>query len=115
MPAVDLSASAASARKAQEAATAAPAEPIPCDTAFIVYKRRDTGQIVITHDINVPIIVERGPTRDEVYGYLHVILKNLLAEQTAGMAAQAGLQLNSFVAQQMLSPEEQQAVMAANG
>jgi hypothetical protein len=103
MPAADLTGAAAQARKAET--EKAPVEPdapdvIEADKAFLVYVL-PTGQIVMTHDLNVPLVVKRAPTHDEVYGTLEVILKDLRAQQTAMLSAQAIIQMQQQMVQQM--------------
>lgn len=113
MPAVDLSAAAARARTTQ-APPAEPEEPavIPADTAFLVYRNGETGQIVMTHDINSPLQVSRTPNHDDVYMMMNVILKDMAAAQTAALTVQNILAAQQAVAQQMMSPEEQAALQA---
>jgi hypothetical protein len=95
----------AAEKQAREQAGKAP-DPIEATTAFIVYTRKDTGQIVLTHDVNVPLVVERPPTHDEVYGSMHIVIKDIVGQQYAGMTAQASLQLNNFVAGQLQQQQE---------
>jgi hypothetical protein len=114
MPAVDLSDSAARVRAAAEKAKAEDAEPevIPAETAFLVYRRGDTGQIVMTHDINAPLLVNRSPNHDDVYMMMQVILKDMLANQIATLSVQGNIQAQQQIAQQMMSPGEQEALKA---
>lgn len=113
MPAVDLSGAAARARQ-QATAPAEDAEPeiIPAETAFLVYRRGDTGQVVMTHDINAPLQVQRSPNHDDVYMLMNVILKDMAAAQTAALTVQNILTAQQQMAQQMMSPEEAQAMQA---
>ena len=113
MPAVDLSAAAARART-QQPADNKPDEPevIPADTAFLVYRNGETGQIVMTHDINAPLLVKRSPNHDDVYMMMNVILKDMAAAQTAALTVQNILAMQQQVAQQMMSPAEQAAMQA---
>lgn len=106
MPATDLSQAAARARAAAQEQANKPPETIEATTAYIVYTRKSDGAIVLTHDINVPLKVDRPPTHDEVYGSMHVVQKDLVGQQYAGMSAQANLQLNNFVAQQMQAQQD---------
>lgn len=114
MPAVDLSDSAARLRAAQaQAVTAAEeAEPeiIPVDTAFLVYRRGDTGQIVMTHDINAAVQVARTPNHDDVYMMMQVIIKDMMAAQIAALSVQGNLNAQQQIAQQMMSPTERAAM-----
>jgi hypothetical protein len=115
MPAVDLSAAAARQRANGNGQPPQPepdAEPevIPVDTAFLVYRRIDNGQIVMTHDINVAIQPQRGPNHDDVYMMMQVIIKDMLAAQIAGLSVQGQLQAQQQMAQQMMSPAEQAAM-----
>ena len=111
MPATDLSQAAARARAAAAEQAGKPSEPIEATTAYIVYTKKDTGQIVLTHDINVPLVVERPPTHDEVYGSMHIVQKDIAGQQYAAMAAQATLQLNNFVAGQLQAQQEMAPVL----
>ncbi len=110
MPAVDLSAAAARARS--EPAEDAEPEVIPAETAFLVYRNGETGQIVMTHDINAPLLVKRTPNHDDVYMMMNVILKDMAAAQTAALTVQNILQVQQQMASQMMSPEEQTALAA---
>jgi siroheme synthase len=116
MPAADLSQSVARARTQAEAAAAAEenAEPeiIPAETAFLVYRNSETGQIVMTHDINAPLQCVRTPNHDDVYMMMNVILKDMAASQTAALTVQGLMQAQQQIAQQMMSPEEQKAMQA---
>lgn len=115
MQAAELGSAAARARAAQAAAQPAEdAEPeiIPTDTAFLVYRRGDTGQIVMTHDINALLQVARTPNHDDVYMMMNVILKDMAAAQTAALTVQNMLQAQQAMAQQMMSPEEAAALQA---
>lgn len=62
----------------------APAEPkvIKARTAFLLFID-ENGQANVSDDINLPITVERKPSPDELFGALHVILKNLNAQEAA--------------------------------
>jgi hypothetical protein len=94
MPVADLSASATRQRK-----TEAP-EAIQAEYAYMVYVRKDNGQVVITPDLNVPVSMERPPTTDEIFMTTQVIIKDIVGQQYAAMTAQAQLQLNTYMAQQ---------------
>lgn len=114
MPAVDLS-----ERQAKQEEKPTEPEVIEATTAFLIYIRKDNGQIVMTHDINAPVVAERGPNQDEVYGTLAVIQKDLVANQNAGMTASAVLQMQQELAKQMMQqqaaqndPNVQQALKA---
>lgn len=96
MPVADLSAGAAKARNQDEKTP----ELIEAGYAYLVYTRRDSGQVVITADINTPVVPERPATQDEVFMTSHTIIKDIQGQQYAAMSAQANLQLNSFLAQQ---------------
>jgi hypothetical protein len=113
LPAVDLSAAAARARTTQ-APPAEPEEPevIPAETAFLVYRNGETGQIVMTHDINAPLLVKRSPNHDDVYMMMNVILKDMAAAQTAALTVQNILSMQQQMASQMMSPDEQAALQA---
>lgn len=95
MPAAELSAGAAQQRK-----ESAP-EVVPADTAFLVFRNASTGEIVMTHDVNAPITVNRPPTFDDVYGMMHIVLKDIVANQTATLAARANFQMNQQMAQSL--------------
>jgi hypothetical protein len=105
MPAVDLSERQA---KQQENKPEEQEEVIPATTAFLIYIREDNGQIVMTHDINAPVVAKRSPNHDEVYGTLQVILKDLVANQNAGMTANAVLQMQKELANQMMQQQQAQ-------
>lgn len=116
MPAVDMSPEAIRARRnGQQAKPEADKEPevIPTDTAFLVYRRVDNGQIVMTHDINTPIQVRRSPNHDDVYMMMQVIIKDMMAAQIAALSVQGNLQAQQQMAQQMMSPAEAAAMQAA--
>ena len=112
MPAADLSQSQARRRAVEDEAAKKMAEPeiIPADTAFLVYRRADTGQIVMTHDINAALQVNRSPNHDDVYMMMQVIIKDMMAAQIAALSVQGNLQAQQQMAQQMMSPQEQQAL-----
>lgn len=109
--AADLSSAAARARTAPPEPDPEP-EIIPADTAFLVYRRADTGQIVMTHDINVALQCNRSPNHDDVYMMMQVILKDMLAAQIAALSVQGNISAQQQIAQQMMSPSEQQALAA---
>jgi hypothetical protein len=100
MPAVDLS----ERQKQQEEETKEP-EVIEATTAFLIYIRADNGQIVMTHDINAPVSPARAPNHDEVYGTLSVIMKDLIANQNAGLTANAVLQMQQELGRQMMQQQ----------
>src|ERR1700691_3285950 len=106
MSAADLGQSAARARQAAEAAAAeaetAEPEIIPAETAFLVYRNGETGQIVMTHDINAPLLVRRSPNHDDVYMMMQIILKDMLAAQIASLSVQGNIQAQQQIAQQMM-------------
>lgn len=115
MPAVDLSGAAARDRANQNGKPkeeSAEPEIIPVDTAFLVYRRADNGQIVMTHDINTAVQPARSPNHDDVYMMMQVILKDMLAAQIAALSVQGNLQAQQQMAQQMMSPSEAQAMQA---
>ena len=98
MPAAELGAAAAQ----QRTAPPAPApEVVEADTAFLVFRKADTGEIVMTHDINAPITVNRPPTFDDVYGMMQIVIKDIVANQTATLAARANFEMNQQVARQL--------------
>lgn len=116
MPAADLSNSVSRARRIAESAAAAKAkeetapEVIPVDTAFLCYRRQDTGQIVMTHDINTPIQVHRSPNHDDVYMMMQVILKDMTAAQIAALASEGVMLRQQAMVQSMMSPDEAAAM-----
>jgi hypothetical protein len=114
VPAVDLSGNAARARAAAEAAAARADEPevIPAETAFLVYRRADNGQIVMTHDVNAALKVSRSPNHDDVYMMMQVIIKDMVAHQVAGLTVQSTLSAQQQIAKQMMSADEQAALQA---
>jgi hypothetical protein len=104
MPAVDLA-----DRARQQDQSETKEEVIEATTAFLIYVRKDTGQIVMTHDINAPVVAERGPNHDEVYGTLQVIIKDLVANQNAGLTAQAVMQMQQALMQQAMQQQSAEA------
>lgn len=106
MPAADLSSSAARARAPEPSKTADTPDIIETECAFLVYKRKDTGQIVLSNDLNAPVTAERAPTHNDVYMFLNVILKDIVGEQYATMAAQM---------QFAMAAQMQQAVQSMGG
>jgi len=98
MAVADLSSAAARSRRPE--APAAP-EIIEADTAFLVYRRKDTGQIVLSNDLNAAVKADRQPTHNDVYMFLHVLLKDIVGEQYATMAAQMQLALQAQIQQAM--------------
>ena len=63
-------------------------------TAFLVYIK-DSGEVVISGDINLPIVTEREPTPHEIFNALSTVLKDIVRDETAVQAA------NVVIAQQM--------------
>lgn len=105
---VDLSDSAIKARQAQEALAnqeAEPAGPEAVDYAFLIYAKPD-GQLVLTNDINVAIQPERAPTHDEVFSAFAIMQKDMLIQQTAATSAQAVLQMQQAMMQQIQGSAE---------
>lgn len=107
----ELGSTAAKQREAQATTEAAP-EIIEATFAFIVYQKAETGQYVITSDLDTPIKAQRKPTHDEVYAATMVTNKDMIGQQYAGMAAQATLQLNNFVAQQAQGQADLEKMLA---
>jgi hypothetical protein len=110
MAAVDLSQSAQRERKAQEAQQAlvndeALPEVIEAEYAFMIYRKPD-GQLVLTNDLNVPLTVERPPTHDEVYSAFDIMRKDMVVQQTAATSAQAVLQMQQALMQQIQGSSE---------
>lgn len=97
MVAADLSAAAARTRTAPPEEDKAP-EVVPAECAILVF-RKPTGEIVFTHDINTPIQVSRPVTFDDVYGMLHVVLKDIEVNQAAGLSAQANAMMSNMARQ----------------
>ena len=87
-------------------------EPLAVDTAFLVYRRIDNGQIVMTHDINTPIKVHRSPNHDDVYMMMSVILKDMMAAQTAALTVQGNMNAQQQMAQQLMNPQEAAAMQS---
>lgn len=89
MPAAELGGTATKARQAErEEAQKAP-EVVPVDTAFLVY-RKTTGEIVMTQDINTPVVPNRPPNLDDVFSMSSVIVKDLNAQTVVGVLQQLG-------------------------
>jgi hypothetical protein len=106
MPAADLSSSAARNRNVErEATTEDPTKPFEVDSAFIIYKRKEDGRIVMTNNVNVPIIPEKACNEDDIYMMLTLVLKQINNSQIAQIAAQA-----SMVGQQLAMQAQQQIV-----
>jgi hypothetical protein len=109
-----MSAEAIRARKMNGGQKAEDKEPeiIPVDTAFLVYRRVDNGQIVMTHDINAAVAPRRSPNHDDVYMMMQVIIKDMMAAQIAALSVQGNMQAQQQMAQSMMSPMEQEAMQA---
>lgn len=103
--AADLSQSAARARKVVPGEVETP-EVVEAITAFIIYAKKDDKQpagyqLALSPDINIPLKVDRAPSLDEILMYMTVVDKDIRGQQWAGMAAQANLQMNTILGQQM--------------
>jgi hypothetical protein len=109
MAAVDLSQSAARERTAEEARAALEddkaMEVIEAEYAFMIYRKAD-GQLVLTNDLNVPVTTERAPTHDEVFCAFQIMLKDMVVQQTAATSAQAVLQMQQALMQQIQGSSE---------
>ena len=102
MAVADLSQAAARTRKPEPAKDSAP-EVISVETAFLVYKRKDTGQIVLSPDLNAAVMADRPPTGNDVYMFLQVLLKDIVGEQYGAMAAQTLLAMQAQMQQAVQS------------
>lgn len=83
--------------------------------AYLVYVRDDSGQFVLTPNLDAPVLVKRRPTDTDIYVSMQVVLKDLVGQQYAGMTAQAILQLNTAIASQMQGDEVMQELMREKG
>lgn len=129
MAAVDLSQRAEELERLRNAAKAAQengeaeAPLIEADFAFLVYRQPD-GRIVLTHDINVPLVglkeeTENGPvfgdirqpSHDEVYAAFQILLKDMIVQQQALYTAQATMQLQQQMVQQAMGAQENQELL----
>lgn len=105
MTAADLSQSAARQRKVVPGEVESP-EIVEAITAFLIYAKKDDKQpagyqLVLSPDIDVPLKVDRAPSLDEILMYMTIVDKDIRGQQWAGMAAQANLQVNTILGQQM--------------
>lgn len=109
MPAVDLSQSAARERKADATQALENDEALPeiveAEYAFLVY-RKPNGQLTLTNELDTPITVKRPPTHDEVFSAFHVLLKDMVVQQTAATSAQAVIQMQQALMQQIQGSSE---------
>lgn len=80
----ELGKSAANQRAAEEAEEDTVLE---AESAFLIVKNKE-GLYMMSLDINVPINVERQATLPEVKAALHVVLDDLITQETAALAAQ---------------------------
>lgn len=91
MPAAELGGAATKARNAEREEASKPPQVQPVDTAFLVY-RKQTGEIVMTLDINTPIVPNRSANLDDVFSMSSVIVKDLNAQTVVGVLQQLGAQ-----------------------
>jgi hypothetical protein len=109
MAAVDLSQSAQRERvkEAQQALENDEALPevIEAEYAFMIYRKPD-GQLVLTNDLDTAVVPQRAPTHDEVYCAFQIMAKDMLVQQTAATSAQAVLQMQQALMQQIQGSSE---------
>lgn len=70
---------------AQENARQAP-QPILASTAFIV--AWINGEVIVTADLDAPIITDHYPTPDEILGAAAILVADRTAERTAALSAE---------------------------
>lgn len=78
---------------------------IEAEFAFMVYKKPD-GQLVLSGDLTAPVRPAREATHDEVYSAFHVLQKDMIVQQTAATSAQAVLQMQQALMQQVQGSSE---------
>ena len=79
-------------------------------TAFLVYLT-DDGQYAVSGDINIPIVPERGPTRDEIVAGSHVVIKDMQIQETLENIPPVLMQFQQVMAKRMQDAQLQQEVM----
>jgi hypothetical protein len=109
LAAVDLSQSAARERKADATDALETGEALPevveAEYAFMIYRKPD-GQLVLTNDLDTAVVPQRAPTHDEVYSAFDIMRKDMLVQQTAATSAQAVLQMQQALMQQIQGSSE---------
>lgn len=75
-------------------------QPPNCTTVFQVAIGLD-GAVIAVHDLSFPLIPQRGATPDDMYGACSVVLKDLLAQQTAQSTQQVMTAYASAMQQKM--------------
>lgn len=80
---------------AEKVSAAAP-QIVQAATAFIVLWIG--GQVVVTPDLNSPIVVDHYPTADEILGAGAVIAADRAAERTASLTAQTTIEPTASLA-----------------
>lgn len=86
------------------------AQELNVTTAWLVYLTPD-GQYAVSGDINIPVIPERGPTRDEIIAGSHVAIKDLTIQETLENIPQVLMQFNMVMQKRMQDAQLQQEVM----
>ena len=106
------------ARKPVEQPVAEEQAPIDAVTAFIVFKLPD-GSTVMHHDINLPITVQRPPSRDEVKGMCSNAVDDINNQEQAMLTTQQVIgnlmQMNQQAQRQSMSTAEIAALQKLNG
>lgn len=76
------------------------AEVVEAKTAFVVFIK-DDGSVVMSPDLNLPIVSERQPTINEVYSACALVMKDIQNQETAVLAAQHTVNAQMQMAQRM--------------
>lgn len=79
---------------------AAEADFIEAKTAFIIFTQ-DDGTVVMTPDLNTPVVSERQPNINEVYSACGIVMKDIRNQESGALAAQFVVNRQMQLAAQM--------------
>jgi len=74
------------------------AEFIDAKTAFMIYWTKE-GEVMVSPDLNAPIVIERPPTATEVYSACAIVQKDVIAQQTSLGTVQTQMQVGRQMAE----------------
>ena len=85
-------------------------EELNVTTAFLVFLTPD-GQYQVSPDINIPIVPERGPTRDEIVAGSHIVIKDMQIQETLENIPPVLMQFQQVMMQRAQDAQLQQQVL----
>lgn len=94
-----------------ETAEAVPAEPIECQTAFVVYLL-PTGQWQVSDDLDIPLIPARQPHGDDFTSGSATVMRDVATREVAGLLNEAANIIVPSTVQGVIQSQMQMAKQA---